>query len=528
MSAEEFDHIVVGAGSAGCVIARRLVDAGRRVALIEAGGPDYNPAIHKPNRSWELWNAPEDWAYNTEPQRDSLKTSLFWPRGKVLGGSSALNGMIYIRGAKSDFDAWAYNGAPGWSYADVLPYFKKSEDYEDGASAYHGVGGPLPVTHIKEPNPATVAMIEAAAETGVPKNDDPNADDILGVGLTHMTVRDGRRMSTWTAFIEPIVDSPLLTVITNAQVKSLVFNGSGRVAGVSLLQPGFVYQHRTDPTDTAPHPVLPERAGTELRCAGDVIVSGGVIGSAQLLLLSGIGPADDLKPLGIGVRADLAGVGANLHDHALATLLYESARKIPEGKANNLEAHFFAKSDPGMTAPDLQPLMSHFPMPVEGYPQLAYGDGYAIVAGIIRPLSRGRMWLKSTDPTEHPVLDPHYLEEKADVRALLASLKLSREVGEAKALQEFRAREIAPGPDVRTDAELLEYGMRNLITYHHQVGTCKMGIDNMAVVNPADLRVYGVDGLRVADASIMPSVTSGNTNAPSIMIGERCAEFLLA
>ena len=528
MSAEEFDHIVVGAGSAGCVIARRLVDAGRRVALIEAGGPDYNPAIHKPNRSWELWNAPEDWAYNTEPQRDSLKTSLFWPRGKVLGGSSALNGMIYIRGAKSDFDAWAYNGAPGWSYADVLPYFKKSEDYEDGPSAYHGAGGPLPVTHIKEPNPATVAMIDAAVEIGVPKNDDPNGDDILGVGLTHMTVRDGRRMSTWTAFIEPIVDSPLLTVITNAQVKSLAFNASGRVAGVSLLQPGFVYRHRTDPTDTAPHPVLPERTGTELRCAGDVIVSGGVIGSAQLLLLSGIGPADDLAPLGIEVRADLAGVGANLHDHALATLLYSSARKIPEGKANNLEAHFFAKSDPGMTAPDLQPLMSHFPMPVEGYPQLAYGDGYAIVAGIIRPMSRGRMWLKSTDPTEHPVLDPHYLEERADVRALLASLKLSREVGEAKALQEFRAREIAPGPDVRTDAELLEYGMRNLITYHHQVGTCKMGIDNMAVVSPADLRVYGVDGLRVADASVMPSVTSGNTNAPSIMIGERCADFLLA
>lgn len=527
MSAEEFDHIVVGAGSAGCVIARRLVDAGRRVALVEAGGPDYNPAIHKPNRSWELWYSPEDWAYNTEPQEHSLKTPLFWPRGKVLGGSSALNGMIYIRGAKSDFDAWAYNGAPGWSYANVLPYFKKSEDYEDGPSEYHGTGGPLPVTHIKEPNPATVAMIEAAAEIGVPRNDDPNADDILGVGLTHMTVSDGRRMSTWTAFIEPIVDSPLLTVITSAQVKSLVFDAAGRAVGVRLSRPGHLYSFRTDPADSLPHPTLPERTATELRCSGDVIVSGGVIGSAQLLLLSGIGPADDLRPLGIDVRADLAGVGANLHDHALATILYESARKIPEGKANNLEAHFFAKSDPGMTAPDLQPLMSHFPMPVEGYAQPEYGDGYAIVAGIIRPMSRGRLWLKSANPADHPVIDPHYLEEKADVRALLASLKLSREVGEAKALNEFRAREIAPGPDVRTDGELLEYGMRNLITYHHQVGSCKMGIDNMAVVSPADLRVYGVDGLRVADASVMPSVTSGNTNAPSIMIGERCADFLL-
>ena len=527
MSAEEFDHIVVGAGSAGCVIARRLVDAGRRVALVEAGGPDYNPAIHKPNRSWELWNSAEDWAYSTEPQEHSLKTPLFWPRGKVLGGSSALNGMIYIRGAKSDFDAWAYNGAPGWSYADVLPYFKKSEDYEDGPGEYHGAGGPLPVTHIKEPNPATVAMIEAAAEVGVPRNDDPNAGDILGVGLTHMTVRDGRRMSTWTAFIEPIVDCPLLTVITSAQVKGLAFDGSGRAVGVRLSRPGLVYSHRTDPADSVPRPALPAWTATELRCSGDVIVSGGVIGSAQLLLLSGIGPADDLRPLGIEVRADLAGVGANLHDHALATILYSSARQIPEGKANNLEAHFFAKSDQGMTAPDLQPLMSHFPMPVPGYDAPEYGDGYAIVAGIIRPMSRGRLWLRSADPAEHPVIDPHYLEEKADVRALLASLKLSREVGEARALDEFRAREIAPGPDVRTDEELIEYGMRNLITYHHQVGSCKMGIDNMAVVSPADLSVYGVDGLRVADASVMPAVTSGNTNAPSIMIGERCADFLL-
>ena len=524
---EEFDHIVVGAGSAGCVIARRLVDAGRRVALVEAGGPDYNPAIHRPNRSWELWNSPEDWAYNTEPQQHSLKTSLFWPRGKVLGGSSALNGMIYIRGAKTDFDAWAYNGAPGWSYADVLPYFKKSEDYESGPDQYHGAGGPLPVTRIREPNPATMAMIEAAVETGVPRNDDPNGADILGAGLTHMTVRDGRRMSTWTAFIEPVVDSPLLTVITGAQVRSLLFDGAGRAAGVRLSGPGLVYAHRTDPAGSVPHPVLAEWTAPELRCAGDVIVAGGAIGSPQLLLLSGIGPADDLRPLAIDVRADLPGVGANLHDHALATLLYASARKIPEGKANNLEAHFFARSDPGMTAPDLQPLMSHFPMAVPGYEQPAYGDGYAIVAGIIRPLSRGRLWLRSADPAEHPVIDPHYLEEKADVRALLAALKLSREVGEAKALAGFRAREIAPGPDVRTDEELIEYGMRNLITYHHQVGTCKMGIDNLAVVSPADLTVYGTEGLRVADASVMPAVTSGNTNAASIMIGERCADFLL-
>src|ERR1700722_8015255 len=556
----EFDHIIVGAGAAGRVIARRLVGAGRSVALVEAGGPDYNPAIHQPNRSWELWNSAEDWAYTTEPQRHSLKTSVFWPRGKVLGGPSALNGMIYIRGAKSDFDAWAYNGAPGWSYTGVLPFFKRSEDFEDGPGEYHGVGGPLPVTRIREPNPVTVAMIEAAVERGVPRHDDPHADPILRVGPTQMTVRNGRRMSTWTSFIEPIVDRPLLTVITGSQVKSLVFDGGGRAAGVRLSGPGLLYAYRTDPADSAPHPALAPWPATELRCSADVIVCGGVIGSPQLLLLSGIGPADDLRALGLDVRADLPGVGANLHDHALATVLYESSQTIPEGKANNLEAHLFAASDPGMPAPDLQPLMSHFPMPVEGYPQPAYGDryaiaarllppprpplmshfpmpvegspqpaygdGYAIVAGLIRPLSRGRLWLRSADPAEHPALDPRYLSEPADVRALLASLKLSRETGQARALKDWRAREIAPGPDVRTDEELVEYGMRNLITYHHQVGTCKMGIDSMAVTTP-DLRVRGIPGLRVADASVMPSVTSGHTNAPTIMIAERCAASLL-
>jgi choline dehydrogenase len=523
---QEFDHIIVGAGSAGCVIARRLVDAGRTVALVEAGGPDTNPAIHDPLRAWELWNSPEDWAYLTEPQEHSLKTSLSWPRGKVLGGSSALNGMIYIRGAKADFDNWAYNGAAGWSYDQVLPYFKKSEDFEDGPSHYHGTGGPLPVTRIHEPNPASLAFLEACAGYGVPLNDDPNADSILGAGLTHLTARNGRRMSAWTSFALPVLDRPLLTVITGAQVARLVFDGTGRAAGIRLAGRGRVLSSRTDPSGSPSAHASDEWPATELRCSGDVIACAGAIGSPQLLLLSGIGPADDLRAAGIDVTAELPGVGANLHDHFLATILYESAREIPEGKSNNLEAHLFAVSDPGMVAPDLQPLMSHFPMPVDGYPTPGPGSGYAIVPGVIRPLSRGRLWLRSADPAEHPAIDPRYLAEPADLKALVAAMKMSREIGEGKELKDWRAREIAPGPDVRTDEEITEYVMRNLITYHHQAGTCKMGIDSMAVTAP-DLRVHGVPGLRVADASVMPAVTSGNTNAPTIMIAERCADFVL-
>lgn len=265
---------------------------------------------------------------------------------------------------------------------------------------------------------------------------------------------------------------------------------------------------------------------TAIRCSGDVVLSGGTIGSAQLLLLSGIGPADELRSLGIDTVIDLPGVGANLHDHALAPVVYESARPVPPGTANKIEAQYFAKTDPSLAAPDLQPVMSHVPLPVVGQEVPAEGHGYTIAPGTIRTLSRGRLWLRSADPTQAPALDPRYFAEPDDLRAMVTAVRQVREIGDQKALAHWRAREVAPGPAVVTDDEIASYVKRNLASYHHQVGTCRMGTGPGSVVDPR-LRVHGVPGLRVADASVMPVVPSGNTHAPTVMIGERCADFLL-
>jgi choline dehydrogenase len=500
-SNELFDHIVIGAGSAGCVVARRLVDAGASVALVEAGGSGDDPRISTPSRLFELWGLPTDYGYETEPQQHAGGTRVPLPRGKVLGGSSAMYGMIYVRGAAADYDNWAYGGAPGWSYNDVLPFFIKSEDFEGGASEYHGVGGPLTVAFNHHPNPLTPMFLAASVEAGLTLNEDCNGPEILGAGMTHINVKDGLRVTSWTAFVAPVADNPLLTVFSNTRANRLLFEGN-RCTGVA---------------------VTTADGELELLSRSDVVVSAGAFCSPQLLQLSGIGNSPDLERVGIVPRHDLPGVGKNLQDHFLVPLVFEATEPIEAHRANVMEAHFFAKSDPGMTAPDLQPIMVALSLPVRGreLPEQAF----TMLAGVIRPLSRGRVWLKSADPEDAPAIDPRYLSEEQDIVAVEAAIRMCRDIAGQPALAASRGAELAPGAEV-TGKELRTYIGEQLLTYHHPVGTCRMGQDSLSVVDPK-LRVHGLENLRVADASIMPSVPSGNTHAPSVMIGERAADFIL-
>lgn len=502
---ETFDYIISGAGSAGCVLANRLSEDGARVLLIEAGGPDNTEKISTPMRLIELWGTEYDWGYGTVPQKHAKDRILYWPRGRVLGGSSSLNGMIYVRGNASDYDQWANEfGCTGWDYASVLPYFKKSEDFSRGADEHHGAGGLLHVTADYEPHPVTRSIIEAAQQAGHPYNDDTNSGNQEGVAFVDLNTKDGKRHSTAVAFLRPALDRNNLTLITNARVHRVEIE-DGRATGVTYMQ------------DNKLHTV---------KAAKEVIVCGGAVESPRILMLSGVGPKAELEKVGIKVKVDLPGVGQNLHDHTLCPVIYEGAKEIPvtDDAITALHGHCFIKSDPALPGPDMQPLFFNIPYyaPEQEKPTM---NAFTLTASGVRPTSRGQITLNSADPDDVLEIDPQVLQTQYDVDILVKSIKQMREIARQPALDEWRGREIYPGEDVQTDEQLADYARSAVVSYHHQNGTCKMGVDDMAVVDPA-LKVRGVEGLRVVDASIFPFVMAGNTNAPVIMAAEKAADII--
>jgi choline dehydrogenase len=491
------DVVVVGAGSAGAVVTRRLVDEGVRVLLLEAGGRDEHPAIHDPGRLHELWLSEVDWAYETVPQAHAAGRRLAWPRGRVLGGSSCLNAMIWVRGAPADFDTWAYLGADGWSWDDVRPVYERIERREPG--------GPGTVTLLTsfEPDPIHISLAEAAQECGIPLNEDYNGASQDGVSFMQYSIENGVRHSTAAAYLRPVEGRAGLDIAIGATARRLLFDGT-RCIGVEWSENGRI-----------------ERAQAQ-----EVVLSGGTIGSAQLLLLSGVGPAGHLRSLGIDVVADLPGVGENLHDHLLSPVIFSAEREVglPSPGLPACQTHLFWRSRPGLPVPDIQPI--HFMVPMYEPWMEGPENGFTLLGGMVRPVSRGRLRLSGPAPEDPVALDPNILACEADFESLVAAVDLCRRIGAADALRDWGVAERYPGPSVETPGGVRDYVRATAITYHHQVGTCKIGSEEAAVVDPR-LRVHGIDGLRVADASVMPTVTTGNTNAPSIMIGERAAEFML-
>lgn len=502
-------YLVIGAGSAGNVMARRLLDAGHDVTLVEAGNYDVNPNIDHLNTLGLLWHSEDDWDYYTVPQPGANGRRLHVPRGKVMGGSHALNACIWVRGAREDYDNWSYNGCPGWSWDEVLPYFKKIEKFDGELNETRSDEGLLDVCSTYPRHDLQESMVQAAVEAGFPLNKDYNGGNPEGISRMQLNIRNLHRFSTFRAYILPVKNHKNLTILTGHRVTRLLFEGTQVTGAQFLKQDGTVQDIFADAT---------------ILCAG-------ALGSPEILLRSGIGPADELAELGIEVIADVPGVGKNLHDHMLAPVIFTTTQEISVPEAAPAQTHLFAKSTADQLVPDTQPIFFSNPMYSQGYPGDMTGpdQAFTLMAGIVRPQSRGELTLTGADISDPVSLDLAVLEEQTDADALVASLKHCRTIGRQAALaEEWGAEEIWPGPQVTTDEELEEYARNSVVTYHHQVGTCAMGQSAQSVTNPRTLEVYRVSGLYVADASVMPTVPTGNTNAPSIMIAERAADIILS